>query len=641
MATVPRTRRRTGYETEPAIHGGGPQNPTQPGAATAATTGGAADAPPPSPLMDGVGRAADRWGNTLGTTIDTGTTPTPGGVDRYTPQRYDPMYPYRAQEYRNFERFNFDRYAPERTEYGPQYAGRDYVRGPEFQAERYQPMDRFDSAAHRYTAGGAFDRFGEGGRFSGPDALSYEGRRVGTHGMVSAARGSRSYEGRAPGTRGEVGLRTGGMLNAPVSFDRFGHDVYNAERATYDRSMRRIQPQQEREQRQLRERLAAQGIPPGSEAYNDEMARLSRRHTDQTQQAVSDAVLAGRQEHSRMTDIRQSLRRQERDEREADRAFEAGERGRTFGERMQTARFRAGEAARGYAERADQARFTAGERGRDYGERQTSEDRYFDKRLEGDRFRAEQAWRRDQFGEGQRQFNIDRFGDDARFAATHNLGADRFAHEAAMRDRHYGAGLDFQQRRYGHQAGQQDRQYQGTHQQAADRYGHEAMMADRLARDRMYQQDRQYGADLNLRGDMYGHQAGQQDWQYGAGLSQEDRHFARTTNMADRHFQAGYNQRDRFYGADHDLRRNDQRFNQEMLAQQRNIENQLLNRGLARQDVDAILSQMQTWLAMTNPANPGDPQSRTVDHTGSQRNKEGTETGYETNKKTLADYIPW
>ena len=609
-------------------------------------------------------RTARTYLDSLGRPINFGNMPNVPDPRYYNPQSYQGMTPYQAQNYQNYGGFQFERYDPMRMEVGPKYQGRDYQLGPQFQAQQYQAGPQFNVGAHWYTPGATVDRYGvdygkyaslpgfgklEGaptdllarkGAFTGPMKLAYEGKRVTPWGMVDAAQLGRTYEGTVQPTesvRADLGR---GPLANKMPVGDWNLDPNAVEQSMLDRHMSRIEPQQKQEQAALADRLASQGIVPGSAAYNDEMARLSRRHTDQTQAARSEAVAAGRAEHGRLVGQSQSLRRQERGELESDRSFIAGERGRRFGETLASRGFDAAEDQRGYGQRADRQRFIAGERGRDFGERLSSEGQYFDQRYKGSQFEAQQHWRRNQMYEGQRQFDAGMHQADRQFGATHNLRAGQYGHSSAQQDRQFGAGLGSRERMFGHSQAQQDRQFQGTHQQRGDIYGHQAAQQDRQWRDTLWQQDRQFGAGHNLRGDMYGHQAGQQDWQYGAGLNQADRHFARTTNMADRHFGAGLDQRDRMFGHTANTAADQQHFENMYRNYAQNISNQLLARGVAKGDVEGLLGLVGAYLGITNPRDPNFQNTRAVDHTGSQRTKEGTETSFETGKKSKWDYVP-
>lgn len=64
----------------------------------------------------------------------------------------------------------------------------------------------------------------------------------------------------------------------------------------------RLQPQMERDRGALEARLAAQGVSPGTEAYQRDMDELRRASTD----ARFQAVLAGGQEQSRLAGLRES-----------------------------------------------------------------------------------------------------------------------------------------------------------------------------------------------------------------------------------------------------------------------------------------------------------------------------------------------
>lgn len=94
-----------------------------------------------------------------------------------------------------------------------------------------------------------------------------------------------------------------GNLQGSMTND-WSRDANRLEQASYNQAMSRMQPDLQDRERQLQARLAMQGIPMGSEAYNREMSRFERDRNDAQQQAAFQAMGAGRQEQSRLADLR-------------------------------------------------------------------------------------------------------------------------------------------------------------------------------------------------------------------------------------------------------------------------------------------------------------------------------------------------
>ena len=72
-------------------------------------------------------------------------------------------------------------------------------------------------------------------------------------------------------------------------------------RRSFEAAQARLQPGFEEEERKIRNRLAGQGIPVGSEAFNAELDRLERSRNAALQQAAFGAEQAGRT--ARATDV--------------------------------------------------------------------------------------------------------------------------------------------------------------------------------------------------------------------------------------------------------------------------------------------------------------------------------------------------
>ena len=80
----------------------------------------------------------------------------------------------------------------------------------------------------------------------------------------------------------------------------FSGDRQRVEDALYSRSTARLDPQFEMGQRDLETKLYNQGVQPGTEAWNREIASLSKQKQDAYSGARTDAITGGGQEQSRM-----------------------------------------------------------------------------------------------------------------------------------------------------------------------------------------------------------------------------------------------------------------------------------------------------------------------------------------------------
>lgn len=74
--------------------------------------------------------------------------------------------------------------------------------------------------------------------------------------------------------------------------------LQNTQNANYNQQMGYLQPQQQQQTASQNAQLAAQGITPGSEAYNNAQGNLGRQQTFANQQAADSAILAGNQEQA-------------------------------------------------------------------------------------------------------------------------------------------------------------------------------------------------------------------------------------------------------------------------------------------------------------------------------------------------------
>ena len=114
---------------------------------------------------------------------------------------------------------------------------------------------------------------------------------------------------------------SGQYFNAPNR--DFAGQGDSLEKATFQRGLNRIDPYMQEQRSAMAQRLQNQGLPVGSEAYNQELNRFDRSRGDQLENLALSSVGAGRAEQGRL--FGQDF---------ASGQFEAGEAGRQFGERM-------------------------------------------------------------------------------------------------------------------------------------------------------------------------------------------------------------------------------------------------------------------------------------------------------------------
>lgn len=82
------------------------------------------------------------------------------------------------------------------------------------------------------------------------------------------------------------------FANDPFSYDNQGS---KAGKASYERQLAYLQPEFDRENEASGDRLANQGIPLGSEAYNEEMDRIGKRQDFAKSQAARESEVMGTQ----------------------------------------------------------------------------------------------------------------------------------------------------------------------------------------------------------------------------------------------------------------------------------------------------------------------------------------------------------
>jgi hypothetical protein len=148
--------------------------------------------------------------------------------------------------------------------------------------------------------------------------------------------------------RGEFG--DAGPLQRSVGPNDFSADRDKVERAV----MSRMQPQIEQSRASMAQRLADQGIPAGSEAYNRQMDALGRQEND----ARSQAILAGGQEQSRLFGMDLSKGNFANNAQQQDYAQQQGRAG--FENEAQALRFNQGATQGNFANQAQGQRFGQG-----------------------------------------------------------------------------------------------------------------------------------------------------------------------------------------------------------------------------------------------------------------------------------------
>ena len=440
-------------------------------------------------------------------------------------------------------------------------------------------------------------------RYSGPMEVSYRGRRVNPNGMVGAqADVSRIGAGQQGQFRVNPNerIRSGRFFQAPdqglffsgpdarrgiPGINDFGGDTDRMESATFERGMNLLRPGQEREQQAMNQRLADQGLVPGSEAYNAELERLSRQHSSARENLALSSVGAGRQEHGRLTQLAQSIAGQGFNQDLASRGFSASEQGRRFSQGLAGAQFDAGESGRRFQEdlagnQADfgqrfassqfdasessrrfnelmsgqaqqhglnqvNRQFAANERGRDFGERLASEGQFFGQNLAADQFASQAHQYRHGSNVQQNQFTRGLDQADRHFGA--NLGLQYAGLDQA--DRHFG--MDFGLRQQGQQWNQNyaDRDWQRQGGWADRDFG-------------LRQQGQQWNQGFQDR------QLAQQgnQWQQGHNLARDQFGFQQTrANVGDQQWQQQFDRSGNQWNQDFGLRQQDQNWNQQFM----------------------------------------------------------------------------
>lgn len=121
-----------------------------------------------------------------------------------------------------------------------------------------------------------------------------------------------------------------GLASLPTNFDQYRGD---AERAFFDRSAGLLNEQFGRQEEQLRQTLANQGLQSGGEAFGREFGDFNQRRGETFSNLARDAVLFGGQEASRSLAEQMGLRQQGIGERQQGLQNAASIRSQLLGER--------------------------------------------------------------------------------------------------------------------------------------------------------------------------------------------------------------------------------------------------------------------------------------------------------------------
>lgn len=130
-------------------------------------------------------------------------------------------------------------------------------------------------------------------------------------------------------------VRTAGQIEQsglPALQGDFGGEAQRLEDATYNSAVQRLQPQFDRQRNQLEQRLADQGLPLSSDAYQEEMNRLEESQNEQLSRLALDSVAQGRAEQDRLARLSAALRGQGLNEQLALSSIEQSARQQGFGE---------------------------------------------------------------------------------------------------------------------------------------------------------------------------------------------------------------------------------------------------------------------------------------------------------------------
>jgi len=112
----------------------------------------------------------------------------------------------------------------------------------------------------------------------------------------------------------------------------FATETQRLEDSTFQAATQRLQPQFDRQRAQLEQRLADQGLPIGSDAYEQELSRMEESQNEQLSRLSLDAVAQGRAEQDRLARLSAALRGQALNEQFGLSSLEQQARQQSFGE---------------------------------------------------------------------------------------------------------------------------------------------------------------------------------------------------------------------------------------------------------------------------------------------------------------------
>ena len=214
------------------------------------------------------------------------------------------------------------------------------ARGPgAFSSGNNPSANRFSSTAQdgremlktspRFARQGGYDP-GEHGERLGPGTVSGGPGSGGSDGMLSG-------QGRPPPSFGgptNRGVGPGGQSYSDFQLtgaDDFGAERAGIEQSVFDRGMNLLRPEFDRQEQSMNRDLWQRGLTDGSQAVNDTRSSFGDRRGRAQNDLALASVMAGSQEHQRLSDLNRANRGQlfgEDMDRSADaRAWSADDRG--------------------------------------------------------------------------------------------------------------------------------------------------------------------------------------------------------------------------------------------------------------------------------------------------------------------------
>jgi hypothetical protein len=173
-------------------------------------------------------------------------------------------------------------------------------------------------------------------------------RSLGDAGQVQSSLGS--------GGQIQSSIGSGGDIQRRVGANDLTADASRVANAVYGQATSRLDPQFNQQQSDITAKLASQGIPVGSEAYNREMDNFNRTRNDAYNQANFSAIQAGGNEQSRLFGLDMS-QGQFANQAQA-QAFGQGAQQGQFANEAQAQQFGQGATAGQFANQAQDQRYT-------------------------------------------------------------------------------------------------------------------------------------------------------------------------------------------------------------------------------------------------------------------------------------------